>query len=51
MAGGANEIFIRKDNNEKDRKKLKEFFQTGKVSKTSTVTLFCKNKTSKHKNR
>ena len=30
---------IRKKNNEKDRKKLKEFFQTDKVSKTITVNL------------
>ena len=31
-------------NNEKDRKKLKEFFQTDKVSKTATGTLFYKSK-------
>ena len=41
----------RRDNNEKDRKKLKEFFQTEKVSKTTTVILFCINKEYKHKNR
>jgi hypothetical protein len=41
--GKTNEI-ISKDNNEKDRKKLKDFFQTKKVSKTTTVILFCKNK-------
>lgn len=43
--GKANEISSNKKNNEKDQKKLKEFFQTDKVSKTATVTLFCKNKT------
>lgn len=48
--GKANEI-ISKDNNEKDRKKSKDFFQTDKVSKTTTVTLLCKSKTAKHKNR
>jgi hypothetical protein len=40
-----------KDNNKKDRKKLKESFQTGKESKYTTITLFCKNKKLKHKNR
>lgn len=40
-----------KDNNKKDRKKSKESFQTGKASKYTNVTLFCKNKKSKHKNR
>ena len=49
--GKASEIIISRDSNEKDLKKLKEFFQNGKVSKTTTVTLLCKNKTSKHKNR
>jgi hypothetical protein len=49
--GKANEIIISKDNNEKDRKKLKEFFQTDKVSKTATGTLFYKSKKYKHKNR
>ncbi len=39
-----------KDNNEKDRKKLKEYFQTGKVCKTTAITLFCKSGKSKHKN-
>lgn len=46
MAAEANSkasgIIIRKKNIEKDRKKLKEFFQTGKVSKTTTVTLMSK---------
>jgi hypothetical protein len=40
--GKANEIIISKDNNEKDRKKSKDFFHTEKVSKTTTVILFCK---------
>lgn len=42
--GKANEIIISKVNNEKDRKKSKDFFQTEKVSKTTAVILFCKNK-------
>lgn len=42
--GKANEFIISKDINEKDRKKSKDFFQTEKVSKTTTVILFCKNK-------
>ena len=42
--GKANEIISSKENNVKDRKKSKDFFQTEKVSKTTTVILFCKNK-------
>ena len=42
--GKANEIIISKDINEKDRKKSKDFFQTEKVSKTTTGILFCKTK-------
>ena len=41
--GKASEIIIR-DDNEKDRKKSKEFFQTEKVPKIATVTLFYKSK-------
>ncbi|MBK7669152.1 MAG: hypothetical protein IPJ32_18495 [Sphingobacteriaceae bacterium] len=47
--GKASEIISSRDSNEKDRRKLKEFFQTDKVSKTTTVNLLCKNKTAKHK--
>lgn len=42
--GKVSEIIGRTNKNEKDQKKLKEFFQTDKVSKTTTVTLFCKSK-------
>ena len=42
--GKASVTISSRDNNEKDRKKLKEFFQTDKVSKTATGTLFYKSK-------
>ncbi|MBS1651635.1 MAG: hypothetical protein JSU07_06450 [Bacteroidetes bacterium] len=49
--GKSSGIIIRKKNIEKDEKTLKEFFQTDKVSITTTVTLKSESKTSKHKNR
>lgn len=49
--GKISEIIGNNDNNEIDRKKLKDFFQTEKACKTPTVSLFCKNKKSNHKNR